>query len=782
LKLKGLIQTLASESADQSKIIQDTEAKKTQQTTLRMNENGKYMKMQPESKEGIESLERAIAVINKATSTMSGAVGGADSKGGVAAVQLSHTDAEAATQAMSAVQSFLEKIPLDATLDTDHVSLLSEFVSSGDVTKYAPQSATIMGILTDMYTTFTKNLQDATIKEMVQNKEYEESTDIDDTAIAAANVINTLKLKNKAKRETELALATATYDSTTDQKKANIQFFDDMKVSCNTKHTEYVLRTKLRAEEKKGIEEALSVLTADSARASFGKSSSTRASAAASFMQRAMAQQPRRGRMINPNVHQVPDAGDEAARYFNGFDAGPSESGPADTEEERQNAFYQRGEQQMRQQYELQSEATNQHQVPVTEQDKEDAAASASWEADAKFFRDQNPGNSDSREMNLALRSMKKLGRGHAQSFLQVGEESDVQAVTQKAYKLIQSSASKSHSLRLAMLAVHTRTAKSGHFDVVITQIDNMVVTLKNEGIADKAKLDECKVELVKTHKKQKALQWEIKNEEAAIADDTRTIHGDNITILDSQAEINASVAFRAKITSDRNASHEQFKQERIDDTVAINLLTLSKAKLTAFYDAQKVSMGPMEGAAMMESAEPVFDRGDAAPDATLSKKDNNKGAKKAIISLMDYIIEDLKSEISEDTVDEKKSLIEYEESTKTAQDLEAGLQSKIGQSNSDITVQNTDITEITGVERTNEQKLQAQVDYEAGIRPDCDWMIKAFEPRAKARLQENDGLIEAKELLAGKMALLQSNKATVQEDTNVGDKLKNIRFLNVRV
>merc|ERR1740130_1895620 len=139
-------------------------------------------------------------------------------------------------------------------------------------------------------------------------------------------------------------------------------------------------------------------------------------------------------RLINPNVHQVADAADESMAYFNGLTSGvPSESGPADTEEERQNAFYQRGEQQMREQYMVQSEATNQQQVVVTEQDKEDAAASASWEADAKFFRDQNPGNADSREMNLALRSMKKLGRGHAQSFLQVGEESDVQAVTQKA-------------------------------------------------------------------------------------------------------------------------------------------------------------------------------------------------------------------------------------------------------------------------------------------------------------------------------------------------------------
>jgi len=369
---------------------------------------------------------------------------------------------------------------------------------------------------------------------------------------------------------------------------------------------------------------------------------------------------------------------------------------------------------------------------------------------------------------------------GHP-SFLQVDEESDVQAVTQKAYKLIQSQASKSHSLRLGMLAVQTRTAKAGHFDVVIGEIDNMIVTLENEGIADQAKLDECKVELTKTHKKQKALEWKIKNELNVVADDTKTIHGDNVTIIDCEKEINASVAYREQLTSDRDASHRQFEQERIDNKVAIDLIALSKSKLTAFYDAHKVDMGPMEGARMIESREPVFDRGDAAPDASLSKKDNNKGAKKAIISLMDYIIEDLKSQIKEDTMEEAENQMEYEKSTKTANDLEDGLHSKIAANEADKAAQNGEIIEVSADEVSDEDKLQAQVDYEKGIRPDCDWMIKAFEPRAQARLQEHNGLIEAKELLAGKQALLQVKKATVQEDNNVGDKLRNIHFLGVR-
>jgi len=161
-------------------------------------------------------------------------------------------------------------------------------------------------------------------------------------------------------------------------------------------------------------------------------------------------------------------------------------------------------------------------------------------------------------------------------------------------------------------------------------------------------------------------------------------------------------------------------------------------------------------------------------------KKDDNKGAKKAIVSLMDYIIEDLKSEIAEDKVDEAAGVVEWQAATAAALDLEQGLRTKINTLEADIALRDADKTEETSVELTNEQKLAAIKGYEANIKPDCDWMVKNFEGRAKARLVEHDGLIEAKELLAGKLALLQSSK-TVEKHTNVVDNLRNINFLSMR-
>jgi len=762
----------------------------------------------------------------------------------VAAVQLDQTDAaEVATTAMSAVQSVLDKIPLDATLDADHVSLLSEFVSSGDTTKYAPQSATIMGILTDMYVTFAKNLQDATVKEMQQNKAYEEATDTDDATIKGANDIKTQKEKLKAKDEVDLAATTSTYDSTFDQKKANVKFFDDALKSCSTKHAEYKLRTKLRAEEKKGIEEAIGVLTSSSSRASFAKSSSTKASAAASFLQFGESQGSEGSEGSDSGVDANGDSAELNARLTQvdtnakeeaEQSAKESEGWRADAEffamQEMKNkpkdapppnsvimaagalkhfvtepAFnrYQKALLSEVESADKEEQKSKNLRSGKTLKDAKGALASAQAimaslkqktkddlarkkEEMKPRFNGQKEGSMDADQQQEYFNSKKNqiLGNGESDAnepnFLQIGEESDVEAVTRKAYKLIQSRASKSQSLRLAMLAVHMRTAKAGHFDTVITEIDNMVVTLATEGKADKAKKDQCKVEFSKINKKVKDLTWKLTNNGGVITDDKRIIHSDNVTEIDCWNQVNASAAFRAKITNDRNTAHTTWQTEGIDDTTAINLLTLSKKKLTAFYDAQKVDMGPMEAPVMIQAAAPVFDRGDAAPDATLSKKDDNKGAKKAIVSLMDYIIEDLKSEIAEDKVDEAEEVAEWQTAIAAALDLEQGLKTKINTLDGHIALISTDKTEESGKKLTNEQKLKAIKAYEANIKPDCDWMVKNFEGRAKARLVEHDGLIEAKELLAGKLALLQSSK-TVEKHTNVVDSLRNINFLSMR-
>merc|ERR1719305_1492875 len=77
-------------------------------------------------------------------------------------------------QMKSAVDNVLAKLPSTVGLPPARMALLSEFVSSA--AGYAPQSATIQGMLGDMYLTFAANLESDTSEEATQNQEYEEQT------------------------------------------------------------------------------------------------------------------------------------------------------------------------------------------------------------------------------------------------------------------------------------------------------------------------------------------------------------------------------------------------------------------------------------------------------------------------------------------------------------------------------------------------------------------------------------------------------------------------------
>merc|ERR1711981_1135759 len=83
------------------------------------------------------------------------------------------------------------------------------------------------------------------------------------------------------------------------------------------------------------------------------------------------------------------------------------------------------------------------------------------------------------------------------ETFLQIAStpallQDSANAPAARAYNALKATLKKSHSIRLAALAVQIRTTKVGHFDEVIKAIDEMIVTLQEEGAADLAKRTQC--------------------------------------------------------------------------------------------------------------------------------------------------------------------------------------------------------------------------------------------------------------------------------------------------
>merc|ERR1719506_3375855 len=315
---------------------------------------------------------------------------------------------------------------------------------------YAPQSATIQGMLGDMYTTFSANLESSTLDEANQNADFEKM-------YASLEKENNKMKKTRARKETDkaeaeamLADTTKAYDDTEKQMKADMEFFDQTKEACQSKHEEWTVRKEMRDAELDGINKALEILTSDEARELFAKS-------------------------IKPGVETF-----------------------------------------------LQIAST-----PALIQDSSSAPAA-------------------------------------------------------RAYNVLKAKLKKSHSVRLAALAVQIRTAKVGHFDEVIKAIDEMIKTLQEEGAADLAKKTQCLDEYQKITKTVKDLDWKIKNNEAKITKLEKLIELRTKEKEETIEKIKETEKYMKDITDERKAENEAYLQAKKDDEDAKALLEKAKDAFTA--------------------------------------------------------------------------------------------------------------------------------------------------------------------------------------------------------
>jgi len=367
------------------------------------------------------------------------------------------------------------------------------------------------------------------------------------------------------------------------------------------------------------------------------------------------------------------------------------------------------------------------------------------------------------------------------ESFLQISSnpvllQNSAQAPAARAYNALKAQVKKSHSVRLAALAVRIRTAKFGHFEDVIKAIDEMINTLKEEGADDLAKKTQCLDEYQEIDKTVSDLDWKIKNNQAKIAKLEKLI---DLRTKEKEAAIEKkeeTEQYIKDITKERKEENEAYLVAKKDDEDAIELLEKARDVMAKYYKEAGIDMGPIQGSVKLLQEEPVFERSaDDAPDATFSDKGNNKNASKNILSLFAYIIEDLYDELSNEKKSEAKSQEEFEKEKATAEKLVEDLEEKIVTLEGIIAKRKEDKKEENLDMKENNKDRDAELKYQAKIKPDCDWILKAFDQRATARAAEMDGLETAKEFLAGKTALVQ--KST----NNVDDRaLSSIGFLGL--
>lgn len=359
------------------------------------------------------------------------------------------------------------------------------------------------------------------------------------------------------------------------------------------------------------------------------------------------------------------------------------------------------------------------------------------------------------------------------ETFLQVAStpalvQDSTNAPSVRAYNAIKAQVQKSHSMRLAALAVRVRTAKFGHFEDVIKAIDEMIKTLDEEGAADLAKKTQCLNEYQKVTSNVNDLDWKIKNNLAKIDKLEKLIELRREEKAATIEKMDETSKYMKDITEERKSENEAYLEAKKEDLDSIELLKKARAAIDKYYKENGIKLGPTQGSVKLLQEDPAFEISeDQAPDATFSHKGSRKLQSKDVVSLLTYIIEDLQDEVTNEREAEAKAQAEYEEQMATAEKLMKELEAKKVTLTDIIAKRMTDKEEENKDMKANNGDRDAELSYEAKIKPNCDWIIKAFDGRAIARTNEKNGLLTAKEYLAGQVTLVE--KSTKPDLTSIG-------------
>jgi septal ring factor EnvC (AmiA/AmiB activator) len=350
-------------------------------------------------------------------------------------------------------------------------------------------------------------------------------------------------------------------------------------------------------------------------------------------------------------------------------------------------------------------------------------------------------------------------------SFIQMAVSRE--ALREQAKELLKREAGhlgRHNGARLNFIALALSGKKIG-FEKVVSQIDEMVQTLKQEQQDDDSKKEYCNKELDTADDKKKVLEKSISDTEAAIEackEGIATLTEEIAALIKGIKDLDASVA---AATEQRKEENAEFKELISSDTAAKEILKIAKNRLNKFYNP-KMYIAPKKAErsemdAIAEDVGGVFvqvkaheqeedDEAPPPPPETFGAYTKRSEENTGVIQMINILITDLEKEMTAAKVEEKNAQSDYEElmrdsaekRTKDSKSL-AGKETAKAELEGDLQSHQEDL-------RDDKKDLAATVKYIHGLHLECDWLLKFFDVRKQMRAGEVDALEKAKAVLAG--------------------------------
>jgi len=289
--------------------------------------------------------------------------------------------------------------------------------------------------------------------------------------------------------------------------------------------------------------------------------------------------------------------------------------------------------------------------------------------------------------------------------------------------------------MQLSALAV---SMQLDGFEKVKEEIDKLTAELKKqqeEEVKFKAhctkELDENEKDVFEKKEQIEDHETEIKNLAATLEKLAEEIKAANTQIAETELDVK-------KASQAREEENAEFQQVVTDQRATQEILNKALTRLKDFY-AKKLGKG----------AELAQVDATQTPPVQFNKMKSNAGAS-PVMSLIEQIIGDSKKLESEVISGEYEAQADYEkmvlDSNALVKDLKEAVSAK-----SKATAQATKDKEATeSALGLAGDELESLEQVEADLHSECDFVLKNFDIRQKARMQEMEAIAEAKAILSG--------------------------------
>jgi len=292
-----------------------------------------------------------------------------------------------------------------------------------------------------------------------------------------------------------------------------------------------------------------------------------------------------------------------------------------------------------------------------------------------------------------------------------------------------------------AQLSTLAMSVKLDTFTKVKELMDKMLAALKTEQLDEVKFKAYCIKELdvveketyAKNEEKQdlEAKLQQLANLIAQLADEIAQARSD---IANAQTEIK-------KASQNREAENAAFQATVADQRATQTILNKALTRLQAFYEK---NIG----------VKVIYAQQEQTPPVKFNKYKANAGSN-PVIGLLQQIIGDSVTLEGEATSGEASAQADYEVFVKDSNALISGLSDAVASKGKATADAKLDSAEAQGDLDSTIGELESLTAYDGDLHGQCDWVLKNFDVRQKARLQEMEAIQSAKSILSGAAAAM---------------------------